>query len=183
MERKYFEDKQIIKSAHFMYFMILVFGLWLNSCGDKCKDVYCENGYCIKGDCFCDQGFSGSNCEVKESDKFVGLYSGKLSFPDMSVVQSVDVKVKNDQFNPFDINIGINSHNGVGSFELKAHVRDDSIFIEQTFNEFYTDYDTTINLIYTSVGKLVHDSIIEIPIIYKNIEHSKIYSVQLLASK
>jgi len=172
----------IIKTVGLFSF-IFISSIYLSSCGDKCKDVLCENGYCIKGDCFCDNGYSGDQCEIKESDKYAGKYVGKLKFADIPTSQNVDVNIKNFDFNPFDIQIKINSHNGVEFFYLNAHVDKDSIFVEKSFNEHTTQYDTIINLIYPSKGKLVNDSTIEIPIIYKNIDYPQVYSVNLSAVK
>ncbi len=178
-QNKYFV---LIKMLVFS-FSLMIIGISISSCGDKCKDVLCENGYCIKGDCFCDTGYSGERCEIKESDKYVGLYAGKLSFPDIPGSQVIDMKVKNYDFNPFDLKLNINNHNGVEFFNLNAHVNKDSILIEQSFNEHITPYDTIINLIYPSKGILKQDSILEFPIVYRNIDSEMTYTVNLKAVK
>lgn len=38
-------------------------------CGDECDDINCgANGTCVDGTCQCDEGFSGSNCEINVCD-------------------------------------------------------------------------------------------------------------------
>lgn len=39
------------------------------ACGDPCDDIDCgPNGTCIEGECNCDQGYSGVNCEINVCD-------------------------------------------------------------------------------------------------------------------
>lgn len=49
-----------------------------SSCKDPCKDVNCNDGVCLEGTCLCDDGFEGVNCDKRESDKFVGTWTGPL---------------------------------------------------------------------------------------------------------
>jgi hypothetical protein len=43
---------------------------------DACKDVNCgDNGTCVDGDCVCDSGYEGVNCQTEERAKFIGSYS------------------------------------------------------------------------------------------------------------
>ncbi len=43
---------------------------------DPCEDVTCSgNGTCNDGDCACDDGYIGSNCETEERAQFLGSYS------------------------------------------------------------------------------------------------------------
>jgi hypothetical protein len=48
----------------------------LNSCTeDKCKDVTCDNGgACVDGTCECADGYEGTTCQTKMTDKFAGSY-------------------------------------------------------------------------------------------------------------
>ncbi len=45
--------------------------LTLTSCADPCKDVNCNNGECVEGDCVCNGGWEGSDCLTEWSEKFV----------------------------------------------------------------------------------------------------------------
>lgn len=49
-----------------------------NSCTtDACKDVDCGiNGECVDGDCVCDAGYTGVNCETAWATAFLGTYAG-----------------------------------------------------------------------------------------------------------
>ena len=49
-----------------------------NSCTDKCKDVNCNNGICLEGNCSCDFGWTGDACDTKISSKFFGKWKGVL---------------------------------------------------------------------------------------------------------
>ena len=48
-----------------------------NSCDDtSCNDVVC--GYhqkCIGGNCYCDDGYEGKNCDVFAYEKYIGTYN------------------------------------------------------------------------------------------------------------
>lgn len=54
--------------------------LFAPSCGetDPCKDLEgkCGNGSCFEGECVCDQGYEGTNCDAEWSAKYVGSYLG-----------------------------------------------------------------------------------------------------------
>jgi hypothetical protein len=47
-----------------------------NSCTtDACKDVDCgADGTCVDGDCVCDTGYEGVNCDTEMREKFAGSY-------------------------------------------------------------------------------------------------------------
>ena len=149
--------------------LFLFFGVFFNtlsSCTDKCKDKICSHGYCIKGDCFCEDGYSGENCEIKESDKFAGFYRGKMEC-DGLVQNGTSLLINNDFDNPREI--AMNLKNSNNSIRIRAHVRKDSLFI---YNQFFEKidtivvgekeyYDTTLLLIYPSGGVLKNDSILD----------------------
>ncbi len=50
--------------------------LTLTSCADPCKDVNCNNGECVEGDCVCEAGWEGSDCLTEWSEKFVTNNAG-----------------------------------------------------------------------------------------------------------
>ena len=147
-------------------FTIIVFVLTFNSCKDKCKDTICENGFCVEGDCFCSDGYSGTTCEIKESDNFVGNYEGTQTC--FGIVQSLKMQISNYPENPWNINITLDNNNGV-DFNLRAYVKKDSLFIEKQFVELIDPFeDTTIvNLIYPSSGVLINESLLDIDLTYK----------------
>ena len=156
-------NKSYTLISGFVFLIVLTFSNY--SCLDKCKDKLCENGYCIKGDCFCDAGYSGENCEIRESDKFAGKYSGKIICDNLE--QSVTTIIENYFENPWDISVNIDNY--TTKMDLRAHVKSDSIFIENQFVELIDSYtvngtvvyDTVVNLIYPSSGILKNDSILE----------------------
>lgn len=50
--------------------------LTMNSCKDECKDVDCGHGSCDEGNCTCETGYEGDNCDIEERAKFYGTYTG-----------------------------------------------------------------------------------------------------------
>lgn len=147
-------------------FISFLFVYTLSSCEDKCKDTICENGFCVKGDCFCSDGYSGINCEIKESDKFVGNYEGIqtcFGFP-----QTLNMQISNFADNPWNINISLDNNNGI-VFDLRGYVKNDSLFIENQFIEILDPFEEPpiINLIYPSNGILIEDSFLNFDLTYK----------------
>lgn len=44
---------------------------------DSCADLKCRNGgNCAEGFCRCKTGYEGAECELKQTDKFLGIYVG-----------------------------------------------------------------------------------------------------------
>lgn len=86
-------------------FSLLLISLSLYSCKpDPCKDVNCNNGLCSEGDCVCDAGYEGLNCETEQRQAFVG---------DFTVAESCDL----GNFN-YIINVTADSEEGT---ELTIH--------------------------------------------------------------
>lgn len=58
--------------------VVAIATIGMTSCDtDACKDVECgEYGTCLDGDCVCDAGFSGTNCDVMWSASFLGTFDG-----------------------------------------------------------------------------------------------------------
>ena len=161
----------------YLYIFLLAFiGFNVSSCVDKCKDTICNNGYCIKGDCFCEDGFSGTNCEIKESDKFTGHYTGNMEC-DGIVQHDTRVQINNNFDNPRKILMRLSNSNR--SITLNAHIFKDSLFIHNQFIENIDTivingkefYDTTLLLIYPSNGILSNDSILNFQFNVKSEEY------------
>jgi hypothetical protein len=133
------------------------------SCNDKCKDTICNHGYCFKGDCFCSEGYSGENCDIRESDKFVGDYKGQIH--DGIEVQNVDVIIKNrNNIDPWNIELKLEVRNNV-KYDLLAHVYLDTLYIHEQrvshIDSYMVNgnvvYDITVNDIFGSKGILSKD--------------------------
>jgi hypothetical protein len=55
---------------------LLLSTLAFAGCKDECKDVNCgANGACVEGNCVCDAGYLGTNCETALNSKFGGVYN------------------------------------------------------------------------------------------------------------
>jgi hypothetical protein len=49
--------------------------IFFAGCTDPCKDVVCNNGECVEGDCVCNAGYEGVDCSTAFNDKFDGSYN------------------------------------------------------------------------------------------------------------
>lgn len=47
----------------------------MTACTDLCKDVNCNNGTCVEGDCVCDAGYEGTNCDTEIRAAYLGTYN------------------------------------------------------------------------------------------------------------
>lgn len=159
--------KNYFMKKFLMYcFTVILFGVTFISCDDKCKNIICENGFCIEGDCFCSDGYSGTNCEIKESDKFIGSYEGTQTC--FGKVQPLKIKISNFPDNPWDVSMELDNSSGV-EFLLRANVNRDSLFLDNQFVEMIDTFgnDPILNLIYPSKGILIDDKYLNIDLIQK----------------
>ncbi len=60
---------------------------------DACTELKCRNGgACAEGFCRCKTGYEGAECELKQTDKFLGTYVGfNHCNTDPALVDTVDV--------------------------------------------------------------------------------------------
>lgn len=63
-----------ITSVQFTPFVFLCLSLAFAGCGNPCKDVVCNEGFCVEGDCVCDEGYETLDCSVAFNEKFNGTY-------------------------------------------------------------------------------------------------------------
>jgi hypothetical protein len=80
------------------------------SCSNPCKEIECKNnGTCREGACACPNGFEGTFCEHKMSDKFIGFYEGTVrsngekDMPMTLIVTPVDGNPKKVNFYYLDV--------------------------------------------------------------------------------
>ncbi|MGE5355550.1 MAG: hypothetical protein ACM3PT_04860 [Deltaproteobacteria bacterium] len=148
----------MVRNNNILVKMIILMCFHFVSCIDPCKEKTCYNGYCIEGDCFCHEGYSGVNCEIKESDKFVGNYSGKIICPEGQ--QPIKIKITNSPDDPRSISI---LHDNFGQkINLRGKIIKDSIFIP---NQWISGSGFT-NLFMPSKGKLQNGSILNYDLIF-----------------
>ncbi len=66
-----------MKTKFFQFLSVVAIAtVSFNSCTtDACKDVDCGlYGECVDGDCVCDTGYEGVNCDTEEREKFLGNF-------------------------------------------------------------------------------------------------------------
>ncbi|MFM1875844.1 MAG: hypothetical protein RL266_1581 [Bacteroidota bacterium] len=113
-------------------FAILMGTLLISACNQKdaCEDVNCNNGVCVSGDCLCDSGYEGLNCEIEQRSAFVADYnvSESCDLGDFTYV----INVAADSENGTELTI----HNlGDFDFDVAATVNGTSFIIsDQTGN-------------------------------------------------
>jgi hypothetical protein len=57
---------------------ICIYSLFMAvGCQDPCKNVPCvqNQGFCVEGTCYCNDGYQGDSCSLGFNAKFVGTYS------------------------------------------------------------------------------------------------------------
>ena len=91
-----------------------VLSLSLTSCADPCKDVDCNNGECVEGNCICDDGYEGTNCDVEWATKFLALNANAT---DICVSGSYNYTVDIDRINEATIQI-----TNLGDFNIVSQV-------------------------------------------------------------
>ncbi len=72
------KTKNKMKNKLFKILGVVAIGMFsFSSCEtDACKDVECgANGTCVDGDCICDTGFEGNNCETLVRAKYLGTFN------------------------------------------------------------------------------------------------------------
>lgn len=54
---------------------ILITAILFGGCKGPCRDVSCNNGECVgEGECVCNDGYEGDNCDISNNQKFSGTY-------------------------------------------------------------------------------------------------------------
>ena len=73
--------KKVMKNMKFGFIgaLAIATSMFFAGCTDLCKDVNCNNGECVEGDCVCDAGYESDDCSVALNTKFSGAYSNNES--------------------------------------------------------------------------------------------------------
>lgn len=116
--------------------ILLFFILFNNACTDKCKDVNCNNGICIDGNCSCDFGWQGDACDTKISSKFFGIWTGYLDCAN----DTVNFKIEDVPDNLLKIKIhSVGFEFNVGSLPVDFDSYVLSANIDSSFTNFVFD--------------------------------------------
>ena len=131
-----------------------VMAISLTSCKfDACEDVVCLNGgICDSGDCLCEPGFEGHNCETEQRLAFVADYNvqescnlGNFNY-DISIVilESNATEILITNFGDFDHDV---SANVAGfEFEIPSQFHDGDTIVGTGLME-----DNVLNIDYTLI--------------------------------
>lgn len=73
--------------------VVAIATIGMTSCEtDACKDVDCGlNGTCVDGDCVCDAGYEGVDCDTEERAEFLGTYNVSESCTSGNYTYSITV--------------------------------------------------------------------------------------------
>ena len=110
--------------------------IFSNSCTDECKDVNCNNGICIEGNCSCDFGWTGNACDTKISSKFFGNWTGILDCINDTV--SFEIEDVPEDLQKFKMHsIGLEFNLGALPLNFDSYVL--SANIDSAFTKFVID--------------------------------------------
>lgn len=95
------------------------------ACNNPCKDVTCNNGECVDdGECVCDSGYEGDNCETSNNSKFNGTYLMQELCDSTTALPSYPIEVTPVQGTPNEFNMsGLHGE----SKSLRAKIEDDGV--------------------------------------------------------
>lgn len=59
----------------FLTSIIIITTVFVGCQPKACEDVNCNNGTCEKGECICEAGYEGPNCQTEQRQAFVAIYN------------------------------------------------------------------------------------------------------------
>lgn len=98
---------------------------------DACEDVNCSNGICDDGNCFCDVGFEGANCDTEERQKFIAEYTAEENCNPGDFDYDISITA-----NPTSISHVTVSNLGDFNFDIEATVDGTDISIDSESNGY-----------------------------------------------
>jgi len=96
---------------------------------DACEDVNCINGACENGDCICEIGFEGLNCETEQRLAFVATYNVEETCDQGNFSYQLTATAGTENSNDLIIN-----NLGDFNFDVSANVDGNTFVIDHTTN-------------------------------------------------
>jgi hypothetical protein len=103
---------------------LLILALLTGACDRPCKGVSCNNGECVDdGECVCNSGYEGDNCDVSNNQKFNGSFQmTEICDNSARTPYAVSLTPVSGTPNQFDLG-GLHGQTQV----LRARVEDDGV--------------------------------------------------------
>jgi hypothetical protein len=101
----------------------------------------------------CPDGYSGEDCELAESDQFIGVYEGLVNCGFVDQYTTVEIEKR---IGPFDIMLFMTDPS---EFVLNAHIDQDTIFIEEQSVAIPVIEDTLYYNLLPSRGLISNDTL------------------------
>lgn len=117
-----FEQKNIFMRKLSVVFIALC-ALFSSCGGDKCAKVQCGvNQICNSGNCFCNDGYEGTNCDVLSSPKYIGNYLASEVCNNGSGGLTYYPNIQQQSSRPSELQI----NNFINQFTITAYIRGDA---------------------------------------------------------
>lgn len=137
-----------MKTFHlFRLFPLLLMGLCWTSCEETCPN-----------------GYYGENCEEKEYDKFISDYTGMINCGAGNQLTALSI-VPEPQKPPFDVIIDMENSSSLSGFRLKAHILEDTIYIDDQELKIKQGIDSVKYTFFASRGTLTNDTTLTLQMI------------------
>lgn len=166
----------------FYFSLLLMITFTETSCKDKCKDVICNNGICDEGNCVCNYGWGGDNCDFKRVSVFYGDWAGSFNcgFSDQNItmhIEGIGNSLDILKMHTVDTNIDFQGL----SISLDSYIL--NAIVDSSFTSFVIDtFDITIpvdpfevNVDVYGSGKLLENNNLDLILNMKGQSFSKAY--------
>lgn len=95
-----------MKNLKFGFLALALTTFFWTSCTDPCKDVECNFGTCVEGECACNPGYEGTNCDEAFNAKFAGTYSNAETCDSSTAGPNYNVVITKSETDPLGLTIG-----------------------------------------------------------------------------
>lgn len=95
-----------MKNLKFGFLALALTTIFAVGCSDPCKDVECNFGTCVEGECACNPGYEGTNCDEAFNAKYAGSYTNAETCDSSTSGPNYDIQINASGTDPLEITIG-----------------------------------------------------------------------------